>query len=75
MRNRNRHQEQEDKPRFTVLRVLTAALIVLALAIGIGLVQNHYNDPLRGCRQFKTFTEYKGYTCDNGAIRYVPPQK
>lgn len=37
----------------------------------IGLIQNHYNDPLRHCTQFRTFTTYKGYNCPGGVTMWT----
>jgi len=53
-------------PGMKKLIYLTAAILILVV---IGLVQNYYNNPVRGCREYYTGTNYRGYNC-NGVHKY-----
>lgn len=46
-----------------IVILLAILCIALASSIYIGIKENNNNDPTKGCIQFKTFTEYRGYHC------------
>jgi hypothetical protein len=50
------------------MKLFISILILAVLALTIGVIQDHYNDPLRHCRLVENDTHYKGYACPNGSV-------
>lgn len=56
----------------TIVKILIIADVLLLIALSIGMIQNHYNKQLPPyCKEFKTYTEYKGYHCPGGQELYT----
>lgn len=47
------------------LIIITSAIVVI---LGIGTIQNYFNNPVRGCQQFNTGTEYNGFKCKDKVL-------
>lgn len=50
--------------------ILLVSIVVVLGVIGIGYSENYYSEPTRGCTEFRTDTEYKGYHCKDSDIYF-----